>query len=132
MEKNTKKVNKLKSVEFSERMKAVIETYNNRRKKAFANEVLDDVTNQPADLIHELIIERNSFSFIGIDYEKKAFFDIMFAVSKNYEYEYTPDKMIELFKEIRIVVDNKTKYMDWSTKEDIKANLQVNLIILLE
>ncbi len=128
-----KRVNKIKSIEFAERMKAVVETYNNRRKdEAFANEVLDDVANQLADLIHELRAERNSFKNIGINYEEKAFYDILFAVSKKYEFEYPNDKMIELSKEIRVVVDDKAKYTDWSTREDIKANLQVDLIILLD
>lgn len=128
-----KKVNKIKSIEFAERMKAVVEIYNNRRKdEAFANEVLDDVANQLADLIQELKTERNSFKNIGIDYEEKAFYDILFAVSKKYEFEYPNDKMIVLSKEIRVVVDDKAKYTDWSTREDIKANLQVDLIILLD
>ena len=128
-----KRVNKIKSIEFSERMKAVVETYNNRRKdEAFANEVLDDVANQLADLIQELKAEKNSFKEIGIDYEEKAFYDILLAVSKKYEFEYPNDKMIKLSKEIRVVVDDKAKYTDWSTREDIKANLQVGLIILLD
>lgn len=128
-----KKVNKIKSIEFADRMKAVVEIYNNRRKdEAFANEVLDDVANQLADLIQELKTERNSFKNIGIDYEEKAFYDILFAVSKKYEFEYPNDKMIALSKEIRVVVDDKAKYTDWSTREDIKANLQVDLIILLD
>ncbi len=128
-----KRVNKIKSIEFTERMKAVVETYNNRRKEeAFANEVLDDVANQLADLIHELKAERNSYKDVGIDYEEKAFYDILLAVSKKYEFEYPNDRMIELSKEIRIVVDDKAKYTDWSTREDIKANLQVDLIILLD
>ena len=32
----------------------------------------------------------------------------------------------------RIIVDDKSKYTDWSTREDIKANLQVDLILLLD
>ena len=128
-----KRVNKIKSIEFAERMKAVVENYNNRRKdEAFANEVLDDVANQLADLIQELKAERNSFQDIGIDYEEKAFYDILLAVSKKYEFEYPDDKMIALSKEIRAVVDDKAKYTDWSTREDIKATLQVDLIILLD
>ncbi len=128
-----KRVNKIKSIEFAERMKAVVETYNNRRKdEAFANEVLDDVANQLVDLIQDLKAERNSFQDIGIDYEEKAFYDILLAVSKKYEFEYSNDKMIELSKEIRAVVDDKAKYTDWSTREDIKATLQVDLIILLD
>lgn len=128
-----KRVNKIKSIEFAERMKAVVETYNNRRKdEALANEVLDDVANQLVDLIQDLKAERNSFQDIGIDYEEKAFYDILLAVSKKYEFEYSNDKMIELSKEIRAVVDDKAKYTDWSTREDIKAALQVDLIILLD
>ena len=128
-----KRVNKIKSIEFAERMKAVVETYNNRRRdEVLANVVLDDVANQLADLIHELKAERDSFKSIGIDYEEKAFYDILLAVSKKYEFVYPTDKMIELSKEIRIVVDDKAKYTDWSTREDIKANLQVDLIILLD
>ena len=76
--------------------------------------------------------ERNSFQDIGIDYEEKAFYDILLTVSKKYEFEYPDDKMIALSKEIRAVVDNKAKYTDWSTREDIKATLQVDLIILLD
>ena len=128
-----KRVNRIKSIEFAERMKAVVDTYNNRRKdEAFANEVLDDVANQLADLIHELKAERNSFKDVGIDYEEKAFYDILLAVSKKYEFEYPDDKMIALSKEIRAVVDDKAKYTDWSTREDIKASLHVDLIILLD
>ena len=128
-----KRVNKIKSIEFAERMKAVVETYNNRRKdETFANEVLDDVANQLVDLIHELKTERESFKNIGIDYEEKAFYDILLAVSRKYEFEYPNDKMIELSKEIRVVVEDKAKYTDWSTREDIKASLQVDLIILLD
>lgn len=128
-----RRVNKIKSIDFLERMKAVVEIYNNRRKdEAFANEVLDDVANQLADLLHELKIEKNSFHSIGIDYEEKAFYDILSAVSKKYKFEYSENKMIELAKEIKIVVDDKIKYTDWSTREDIKANLQVDLILLLD
>lgn len=127
------KVNKIKSIEFSKRMKTVVDTYNNRRKdEAFANEVLDDVANQLADLIHELKQEKNSFEQMGIDYEEKAFYDILLAVSKKYEFEYPEDKMIALSKEIKVVVEDKAKYPDFSTREDIKANLQVDLILLLD
>ena len=41
-------------------------------------------------------------------------------------------KMIELSKRIKIIVDDKAKYTDWSTRDDIKANLQVDLILLLD
>ena len=128
-----KKVNKIMALEFTDRLKRVVDEYNNRRRdEAYANEVLDDVANQLAKLLEELKQEKNSFKKMGIDYEEKAFFDILKAVSKKYEFEYPNDKMIELSKRIKAIVDDKARYTDWSTREDIKANLQVDLILLMD
>lgn len=128
-----KKVNKIVGVEFADRLKRVIDEYNNRRKdEAYANEVLDDVAEQLAKLIEELKQEKNSFKALGINYEEKAFYDILKAVAKKYEFEYPNDKMIELSKRIKNIVDDKARYTDWSTRADIKANLQVDLILLLD
>lgn len=128
-----RKVNKIMGVEFADRLKRVVDEYNNRRRdEAYANEVLDDVAEQLAQLLEELKKEKNSFKAMGIDYEEKAFYDILKAVAKKYEFEYPDDKMIELSKRIKIIVDDKARYTDWSTREDIKANLQVDLILLLD
>lgn len=128
-----KKVNRIMGMEFSERLKRVVDEYNNRRRdEAFANEVLDDVAEQLAKLLEELKLEKDSFKAMGIDYEEKAFYDILKAVAKKYEFEYPDDKMIELSKRIKLIVDDKAKYTDWSTREDIKATLQVDLILLLD
>ena len=128
-----KKVNRIMGMEFSERLKRVVDEYNNRRRdEAFANEVLDDVAEQLAKLLEELKLEKDSFKAMGIDYEEKAFYDILKAVAKKYEFEYPEDKMIELSKRIKVIVDDKAKYTDWSTREDIKATLQVDLILLLD
>lgn len=94
-----KKVNKIKGIEFSERLKQVVDDYNNRRRdEAYANEVLDDVAEQLAKLLSELKAEKNSFMDMGIDFEEKAFYDILSSVAKKYEFEYPEDKMIELSK----------------------------------
>ena len=128
-----RKVNKIMGMEFADRLKHVVDEYNNRRRdEAYANEVLDDVAEQLAQLLEELKKEKNSFKTMGIDYEEKAFYDILKAVAKKYEFEYPDDKMIELSKRIKIIVDDKSRYTDWSTREDIKANLQVDLILLLD
>lgn len=128
-----RKVNKIMGVEFADRLKRVVDEYNNRRRdEAYANEVLDDVAEQLAQLLEELKKEKNSFKEMGIDYEEKAFYDILKAVARKYEFEYPDDKMIELSKKIKIIVDDKARYTDWSTREDIKANLQVDLILLLD
>lgn len=128
-----KKVNKIMGVEFADRLKRVVDEYNNRRKdEAYANEVLDDVAEQLAKLLEELKQEKSSFKAMGIDYEEKAFYDILKAIAKKYEFEYPNDKMIELSKRIKNIVDDKARYTDWSTREDIKANLQVDLILLMD
>lgn len=128
-----RKVNKIMGVEFADRLKRVVDEYNNRRRdEAYANEVLDDVAEQLAQLLQELKKEKNSFKAMGIDYEEKAFYDILKAVARKYEFEYPEDKMIELSKRIKLIVDDKARYTDWSTREDIKANLQVDLILLLD
>lgn len=129
------KINKIKSVEFTDRLKKVVDDYNNRRRdEAFANEVLDDIAEQLTQLLHDLKEEKKSFEGMGIDFEEKAFYDILKAVAKKFEFddEYPDDKMIELSKRIKIIVDDKSKYTDWSTREDIKANLQVDIILLLD
>ena len=78
------------------------------------------------------LAELDALLNMGIDYEEKAFYDILKAVAKKYEFEYPDDKMIELSKRIKVIVDDKAKYTDWSTRDDIKANLQVDLILLLD
>lgn len=128
-----KKVNRIKGVEFSERLKKLVEEYNDRRKdEAYANAVLDEVAEKLTQLLEELKKEKNSFQDMGIDYEEKAFYDILKAASQKYEFEYPDDKMIELAKRVKIIVDDKSKYTDWATREDIKATLQVDLILLLD
>ena len=121
-----RKVNKIMGMEFADRLKRVVDEYNNRRKdEAYANEVLDDVADQLASLLEELKNEKNSFKKMGIDYEEKAFYDILKSVAKKYEFEYPDYKMVELSKRIKLIVDDKSKYTDWASREDIKANLQV-------
>ena len=67
----------------SDRLKRVVDEYNNRRRdEAFANEVLDDVAEQLAKLLEELKKEKDSFKGMGIDYEEKAFYDILKAVAR--------------------------------------------------
>ena len=130
-----KKVNKIKGIEFGDRLRRVVDEYNNRRRdEAYANEVLDDVAEQLAKLLEELKADKNSFEEMGISYEEKAFYDILKAVAKKYEFdnEYDDEKMRELARRVKTVVDDKTKYTDCFVKDDIKASMKVDLILLLD
>lgn len=95
------------------------------------SDVLDDVAEQFADLFAELMKERDSFKELGIDYEEKAFYDILKAISEKHEFEYPHDKLIKLSQEIKAIITDKARYTDWSSRDDIKAELKVDLILTL-
>jgi len=106
-----KKVNRIMGMEFSERLKRVLDQYNNRRRdEAFAHEVLDDVAEQLAKLLEELKLEKVSFKAMGIDYEEKAFYDILKAVAKKYEFDYPPVTIDDVYKEVLEQAENFKKY----------------------
>lgn len=51
---------------------------------------------------------------MGIDFEEKVFYDIFKVLAYKYDFEYFEDKFIYLAKEVKIVVEDKVKYIDWS------------------
>ena len=105
--------------------------YDRRKDEAYANAVLDDVAEQLSKLLSELRDEKRSFEGMGIDYEEKAFYDILKAVAKKFEFEYPEDNLIHLSKEVKKIVNDKSRYTDWAKREDIKSELKVDLILVL-
>ncbi|WP_419678499.1 type I restriction endonuclease subunit R [Aliarcobacter lanthieri] len=127
-----KKVNKIKAIDFSKKFNALVEKYNERKENdVLVSNVLDDFTDEIIDLYHALQKEKESFIDLGIDFEEKAFYDILKTIAIKYDFSYPEDKLIALSKEVKIVVDDKSKYTDWNIREDIKAELKVDLIMLL-
>ena len=126
-----KKVNKIKGVDFSKKMKAIIDKYNTRT-EIDVDKVHDETVEAIIDLIHDLKEEQNSFSKMGIDYEEKAFYDILLAIRDAHKFPYKEEDMINLCKEIKLIVADKSRYTDWAKKDDIKAELEVDLIKLLD
>ena len=127
-----KKVNKTKGLDFSKRFKALVDQYNERKEQdVLVSNVLEDFTDEIIDLIQALKKEKASFADLGIDLEDKAFYDILKALARKYDFEYPEDKLLNLSKAVRVVVDDKAKYTDWNQRNDIKAELKVSLIILL-
>jgi type I restriction enzyme, R subunit len=127
-----KKVNKIKGIDFSEKFKAIVDRYNERKEQdVLVSDVLDDFAGEIVDLYHKLKDEKDSFSDMGIDFEEKAFYDILKAIAHKYEFDYPEDKLIHLAKEVKKVVDDKARYTDWSKRSDIKAELKADLIVLL-
>ncbi len=126
-----KKVNKAKGVDFSKKMKALVDSYNERKADVLQSQVLEDFTDEIINLYDLLRQEKASFEGMGIDFEEKAFYDILKMIAHKFEFDYPDDKCIELAKEVKLVVDDKAKYVDWSHRDDIKAELKMDLIKLL-
>lgn len=75
--------------------------------------------------------EHSAGDALGISIEEKAFYGILKHLTVKYDFDYAEDKLIDLSKAVKCVVDDKAKYTDWSKREDIKAELEVDLILLL-
>ena len=127
-----KQINKVAGVDFSKRLEAIVQKYNERKEgDVLRSEVLEDFTNEIIELYYALKKENDSFQELGIDIEEKAFYDILKMLTLKYDFAYADEKLIALAKKVKLVVDDKTKYTDWSKRDDIKAELKVDLIILL-
>ncbi len=127
-----KKINKIKGIDFAKQMQKVVDKYNEREEAdVLRSEVLEDFTDEIIGLYHALRKERVSFEEMGIDFEEKAFYDILKALAHKYDFEYPEEKLINLAQKVKTVVNDKAKYTDWSKRDDIKAELKVDLIILL-
>jgi len=127
-----KKINKVKGVDFTKQFQALVNKYNERDEKdVLRSEVLEGFSEEMIELIHALQKEKESFGEMGIDLEEKSFYDILKSLAHKYDFEYPEDKLIKLAREVKAVVDDKAKYTDWSQRADIKAELKVDLIILL-
>lgn len=127
-----KQTNRSQAIEFSKRFQALVEKYNERKEEdVLVSEVLEDFSDEIISLYDELRKEINSFEDMGIDFEEKAFYDILKSLAVKYDFNYPEDKLVELAKDVKQVVDDKAKYTDWSQRDDIKAELKVDLIMLL-
>lgn len=129
------KTNKVKAVEFDERLRQVVDAYNSRDKLVFTSEVVanfvNDLSDQLIKIMNDLNADKESFEKMGITYEEKSFFDILVKVRDDHGFPYADEKCIVLAKKIKELVDDKSQYADWSTREDIKNQLNMDLTVLL-
>jgi type I restriction enzyme R subunit len=128
-----KKTNKIKGIDFSKRMSSVIAKYNERDEKdTLRSDIIKDFSDEIIKLYNELRQEMSSYEDMGIDIEEKAFYDILLTLSKKYDFSYPEDNLIKLSKEVKKIIEDKSKYTDWNKREDIRAELHFDLIILLD
>lgn len=128
-----KKVNKVKGIDFSKKMQSLVEKYNERKEDdVLRSEVYEEMAEHLTNLIWEVQKEFSAGDEIGIDFEEKAFYDILKDLCIKYDFKYPEDKLIKLAQAVKDLVDSQAKYPDWSKREDIKSALKVGLIILLD
>lgn len=128
-----KKVNKVKGIDFSKKMQALVERYNQRDENdILRSEVYEEMANALTELIWEVHKEFSAGDELGIGFEEKAFYDILKELCIKYDFNYPDDKMIELAKAVKDLVDGQAKFPDWNKRDDIKSALKVGLILLLD
>ncbi len=127
------KVNKAKGIEFSKKMQMLVERYNQRDEAdILRSEVYEEMAEHLTNLIWEVHHEFSAGDSLGIDFEEKAFYDILKLLCAKYDFNYPEDKLIELAKAVKELVEGQAKFPDWNKRDDIKSALKVGLILLLD
>jgi len=128
-----KKVNRVKGIDFTKKMQTLVERYNDRdANDILRSEVYEEMANALTDLIWEVHKEFSAGDELGIDFQEKAFYDILKELCVKYDFKYPDDKMIELAKAVKLMVDKETRFPDAFKRDDIKSALKVELILLLD
>ncbi len=128
-----RKVNKVKGIDFTKKMQLLVERYNERKEDdVLRSEVYEEIAEHLTNLIWDVQKEFTAGDELGIDFEEKAFYDILKDLCIKYDFKYPEDKLIILAQAVKDLVDSQAKYPDWSKREDIKSALKVGLIILLD
>lgn len=129
------RTNKVKAQQFDERLRKVVDAYNTRDNLTFASEVVSDfvdsLSDQLIDILRDLKEDKNSFEKMGVTYEEKAFYDILVKVRDDHGFVFEDEKCVSLAEEIAKLVNDKAQYADWSTRDDIKSQLNMDLTVLL-
>ncbi len=128
-----KQVNKVKGVDFSKKMQSLVEKYNERKEEdVLRGEVYEEMAEQLTHLIWAVRKEFTAGVELGIDFEEKAFYDILKVLCVKYAFSYPEEKLIDLAKAVKDLVDTQAQFPDWSKRDDIKSTLKVGLILLLD
>ncbi len=128
-----KKVNRTKGINFTKKMQSLVEQYNNRTENdILKSEVYEEMAEALTNMIWEVHKEFSAGDELGINFEEKAFYDILKELCIKYYFTYPEDKLIELAKAVKYLVDGQAKFPDWNKRDDIKSALKVGLILLLD
>jgi type I restriction enzyme R subunit len=130
------KMNKLKAIEYSEKLQQTIDKYNNRDNLVFVSEtVADFVESLSEELIkhyYELAKDRDIYKEKGFESPLEgAIYDILIRVRDDHQFDFDEKNCIPLAKEIKSLIDDKSQYTDYISREDTKNQLSMDLVRLL-
>ena len=129
-----RKINRQKGIDFTKRLEDIVKKYNDRSDDAaLANDVIDDVVGEMVKLMEDVSNERTVGNSMGLSFEEKAFFDILKSVAVKYGFiaNFSDDKLTELAKQIKAMVEQQSDVSDWLNRPDLRATLKMNVIVLL-
>jgi HsdR family type I site-specific deoxyribonuclease len=128
-----RKVNKVKGIDFTKKMQALVEKYNQRDENdILRSEVYEEMAEALTNMIWEVHKEFSAGDALGINFQEKAFYDILKELCVKYNFTYPEEKLIKLAKAVKELVDAQAKFPDWNKRDDIKSALKVGLILLLD
>jgi len=128
-----KKVNRVKGIDFTKKMEALVDRYNHRdANDILRSEVYEEMADALTNMIWEVHKEFTAGDKLGINFEEKAFYDILKELCIKYDFNYPDEKMIALAKAVKDLVDGQAEFPDWNKRDDIKSALKVGLILLLD
>lgn len=140
------RTNRVKAEYFKELLEKTVDSYNNRDNLTFTNDVTSDVvsavsdevsrkieslTDQLLEIFNNLKSDKEEFKKLGITFEEKAFFDILVDTRNKHGFPYEDAKCIGLAKKIKGLIDGSSVYADWINNNNIRNELQNDLIKLL-
>ena len=92
---------------------------------------MNNLSDKLLNIFQDLQEDKIPFERLGISYEEKAFFDILVKVCNDHGFPYADKKCLMLAKKMKELVDDKAPYEDWPTRDDMKNQLNMDLMILL-
>jgi type I restriction enzyme, R subunit len=128
-----KKVNKVKGIDFSKKMEALVQKYNERDENdVLRSEVYEEMAEALTNLIWEVHKEFSAGDELGIDFEEKAFYDILKSLCQKYDFTYPEVELIRLAKAVKKMIEEQTNFPDAFQRDDIKSAIKVEVILLLD
>lgn len=130
-----RRINRVKAIAFDKRLRKIVDQYNDRDHLEFSSGSVSDLVDSLAEELRhtlgDLEKDKKSFKELGLSYEEKAFYDILIEVRDAHGLSDSNEKCKMLAKEIKKIVEEKSRYADWDRREDTKNQLNTDMMVLL-